>query len=57
MKGERTKEKIDECYQSWKAHAEKGNSAKLLARMDVYYKSLWDHPEWTDDVRRDFVDK
>ncbi len=57
LKGERTKEKIDECYQSWKAHAEKGNSAKLLARMDIYYKSLWDHPEWTDDVRRDFVDK
>lgn len=57
LKGERTKEKIDECYQSWKAHAEKGNSAKLLARMDVYYKSLWNHPEWTDDVRRDFVDK
>ena len=56
LKNGRTKAKVDECYNSWKSYASKGNSAKLLARMDIYYQSLWDHPEWTDDVRRDFVD-
>ena len=39
--GEITKEKVDECYRSWKNHAEKGNSYKLLKRMDRYYKGLW----------------
>lgn len=43
-KGERTREKVDECYASWKNHAKKGNSYKLLQRMDEYYKSLWDEP-------------
>lgn len=36
-----TKEKCDECYQGWKAHAGKGDSWKLLRRMDAYYESLW----------------
>ena len=40
-KGERTREKVDECYASWKNHAAKGNSYKLLQRMDEYYKKLW----------------
>lgn len=40
-KGERTREKVDECYRSWKNHASKGNSYKLLQRMDKYYESLW----------------
>ena len=40
-KGKTTKAKVDECYQSWCAHARQGNSAKLLRRMDAYYKSLW----------------
>lgn len=40
-KGERTREKADACYNSWKAHAEKGNSYRLLKRMDEYYNSLW----------------
>ena len=39
--GEMTKEKIDECYESWKAHASKGNTYKMLQRMDKYYKDLW----------------
>lgn len=39
--GEMTKEKIDECYESWKAHASKGNAYKMLQRMDKYYKDLW----------------
>lgn len=41
-KGRLTREKVDECYRSWRAHAEKGNSTKLLRRMDTYYKGLWE---------------
>lgn len=40
-KGKLSREKIDDCYQSWKAHASYGNSYKLLRRMDAYYESLW----------------
>ncbi len=40
-RGEMTKEKVDECYRSWKNHAEKGNSYKLIQRMDQYYRELW----------------
>ena len=39
-KGEMTKEKFFSCYGAWKAHALKGNSYKLLQRMDQYVKSL-----------------
>lgn len=39
--GKMTRKKADECYGSWKAHAEKGNSYKLLIRMDEYYENLW----------------
>lgn len=37
-----TREKADQCYESWKAHAEKGSSYWLLQRMDKYYESLWE---------------
>lgn len=40
-KGLITREKFDECYDAWKAHAELGNSYKLLQRMDAYVKSLF----------------
>lgn len=40
-KGERTREKVDECFGAWKNHASKGNSYKLIQRMDAYYKNLW----------------
>ena len=39
--GKMTREKADECYRSWKAHAKKGNSYNLLKRMDSYYENLW----------------
>lgn len=39
--GRITKAKVDECYKSWKANASKGDSYKLLQRMDEYYESLW----------------
>ena len=35
------KDKADECYKSWKAHAEHGNSYLLLKKMDKYYNELW----------------
>lgn len=35
------REKVDESYKAWKNHASKGNSFKLLQRMDGYYSSLW----------------
>lgn len=36
-----TRAKFDECYEAWKAHARKGNSYKLLKRMDSYVISLF----------------
>lgn len=35
------KEKVDECYSSWRNHASKGNDKKTVLKMDKYYKSLW----------------
>lgn len=40
-RGELPKEKVDESYRSWRNHASKGNSYKLIQRMDQYYKRLW----------------
>ena len=40
-RGEIDKCKVDECFTSWKAFANEGNSYKLLQRMDSYYKELW----------------
>lgn len=38
--GEKPKSALYEQYRSWKAHAAKGNSDTLLARMDEYVKTL-----------------
>ena len=35
-----TKEKVDKCYESWRAHAKRGHSRGQLAKMDRFYKSL-----------------
>lgn len=40
-RGEISKEKVDESYNAWKNHASKGNSYKLIQRMDKYYSELW----------------
>ena len=40
-RGDITKEKVEECYQSWKAHAKHGDSYLLLKRLDRYYEELW----------------
>lgn len=39
--GEISRDKVDECFESWKDHASKGNSFKLIKRMDAYYRGLW----------------
>ena len=35
------REKVDESYAAWRNHASKGNSYRLLQRMDAYYLDLW----------------
>lgn len=39
--GKLTRDKVDQCYQSWRNHASKGNSWHLLQKMDKYYQDLW----------------
>lgn len=39
-RGEISPSKVDECYMCWKNNAEKGNSYKLIQRMDNYLKEL-----------------
>lgn len=39
--GKMTKDKVDECFNGWKAHIKYGNSYKLLRRMEAYYNRLW----------------
>lgn len=39
--GEMTRAEVDQCYQSWKAHAQRGNTRNLILAMDQYYKNLW----------------
>lgn len=41
LRGELPRASVDKSYQAWRNHAEKGNSFKLLQRMDEYYKTLW----------------
>jgi retron-type reverse transcriptase len=40
--GRMTKDHVDECYTSWKAHASKGTTYKLIKNMDRFYESLWE---------------
>lgn len=41
LRGELPRDKVDESYAAWRNHAGKGNSYKLLQRMDSYYNNLW----------------
>ena len=40
VKGVITTKKMQDCYTAWKAHAKKGNTYKLLRKMDAYFESL-----------------
>lgn len=44
-----TREKFDDCYRAWKAHAELGNSYRLLVRMDGYVKTLFTEGNQNED--------
>jgi hypothetical protein len=44
-KGKMSKAKVYECYGSWRDFAGKGNTSRLLVRMDAYLKSLWEGDE------------
>ncbi len=39
--GHLTREQVDECFKSWKAHAEQGDSYNLICNMTNYYQNLW----------------
>ena len=39
--GKYPKSIADDSYRCWRAHAAKGNTWKLLARMDKFYQDLW----------------
>ena len=41
-KGKLTRKKVDQCYESYKAHARRGNTWKMLNRLDKFYESLWE---------------
>lgn len=43
------KASVDMSYASWRDHASKGNSFKLLQRMDKYYADLWKEEEHAED--------
>ena len=36
-----TRKQANDSYHGWRAHASKGDSSKLIKRMDAYYKNLW----------------
>lgn len=42
LNGVMTREHVDSCFQSWKAHADQGDSCKLINNMRRYYQSLWE---------------
>ena len=36
-----TREQVDDSYNTWRSHVSKGNTHKVICRMDKYYNSLW----------------
>ena len=39
--GKMTTEEVGFCFQSWKAHARKGNTYHLIKKMEEFYQNLW----------------
>jgi len=37
-----TRQQVDDCFRSWIAHADKGESYKLIQTMTEYYNKLWE---------------
>ncbi len=48
-RGEVRRGKSWECFKSWIAHAEHGNSYQLIQRMREYYKNLWEEGTGHED--------
>ncbi len=46
--GTLTKEHVDECFESWKAHAKQGNTHNAILSMNRFYENLW--KEGTNNV-------
>lgn len=44
-KGLKTKESVDEHFESWKVHASYGNSYKVIKMMNEFYESLWEEKD------------
>lgn len=41
LRGEMPRSAAENSYKAWRTHASKGNSYRLIQRMDAYYQSLW----------------
>ena len=39
--GYMTREQVDACFTSWKAHAEQGDTYNLVRKMTTFYQELW----------------
>lgn len=50
LAGEIPKESVDASYEGWRHHASKGDSNKLLYKMDKYYDSLWQNAPLTQEA-------
>lgn len=37
-----SREEVDNCFISWKAHASKGDTYKLVRNMEKFYQELWE---------------
>ena len=51
-KGLIPREKVNESYASWRAHAGKGNTHNMLIRIDEFYKSLWEEDDNGDSHQK-----
>lgn len=41
LDGKLSREKAEECYVSWKSHANNGDSYKVIQNMDAYFNQIW----------------
>ena len=47
--GTLTREDVRTAYESWRGHMRRGNSWKVLRRMDKYYRKLYESGDWRDN--------
>lgn len=47
--GTMTREDVRTAYESWRGHMRRGNSWKVLRRMDKYYWKLYESGDWRDN--------